>query len=76
MLVQKEEKQLKDERKKMRERRQVDAKVAFRYTDRGHVFVAMNKAGLTNQTQQKHMLPIKSICKFCKTKNIATRDHT
>ena len=29
-------------------------------------FVAVNKADVTNHTHQKHMLPHKSVCQFCK----------
>ena len=60
MLAEKEEKRRNDDRKKLRERRQVDAKVSLR------CFVTVNKAGLTNHTCQKHMLPLKSMCQLCK----------
>ena len=66
VLAEKEEKRRKDERKKLRERRQVDAEVALCCTHPACVFVAVNKAGLTNHTCQKHVLPIKSMCQFCK----------
>ena len=48
MLAEKEEKRRKGERKKLRERRQVDAEVAHRCTHHACIFVAVNKAGLTN----------------------------
>ena len=66
VLAEKKEKRWKDERKKLRERRQVDVEVALHYTHPACVFVAVNKAGLTNHTCQKHMLPLKSMCQFCK----------
>ena len=66
MLAEKEEKRWKDERKKLRERRQVDAEVAPCCTHPSCVFVAVNKTDLTNRTRQKHMLPLMSMCQFCK----------
>ena len=82
MLAEKEKKGQKDERKKLRERRQVDAEVALRCTHPACVIFAVNKAGLTNHTHQKHMLPpcVSSARNFINrvfitTKNIATRDY-
>ena len=65
VLAEMEEKSRKDEWKKLRERRQVDAEVALCYTHPACVLVAVNQAGLTIHTRQKHMLPIKSMCQFC-----------
>ena len=66
VLAEKEEKRQKDERKKLIERRQVNAEVAIHSTYPTYVFVAVNKAGLTNHTRKKHMLPIKYMSQFCK----------
>ena len=57
---------MKDKRKKLRERRQVDAEVALCCAHPAFIFVVVNKAGLTNHTHQKHMVPLKSMCQFCK----------
>ena len=62
MVAKKEERRQKNERKKLRERRQVDAEVTLRCTHPACVFVSVNKAGLTNHTRQKHILPLKSMC--------------
>ena len=84
VVAEKEEKRRKDERKKLRERRQVDAEVGLCCTHPACVFVVVNKAGLTNYTRQKHMLPLKFMCQFCNnyfidrvfitTKDMATRE--
>ena len=44
----------------------MDAEVALRSIHPACVFVAVNMAGLTNKTRQKHMLPIKFMYQFCK----------
>ena len=54
VLAEKEEKRRKDEKKKLRERRQVDAEVALRCTHPACVFVVVNKVGLTNHTPETH----------------------
>ena len=66
MLPEKEEKRRIDERKKLKERRQVDVEVALRCTHPAFVYIAVYKAGLTNHTCQKNILTIKSVCHFCK----------
>ena len=64
----------------------MDVEVALGCTHPACVFIAVNKAGLTNHTCQKHMLPLKSMISsannfffikrvFITPKNIATRDH-
>ena len=54
----------KDERKKLSEWRQVDAEEAICYVHPSCIFMAENKAGLTNHACQKHMLLQKSQFQF------------
>ena len=64
--VEPEEKRHTDERKKLREQRQVDVEEALCCVHPSCVVMAVNKAGLTNLARQKLMLPHKSQCQFCR----------
>ena len=60
-----EEKQRKDERKRLREQRQADVEAGLHCDLPGCSFVAVNKAGLTNHQRQRHAPTQVAVCDFC-----------
>ena len=59
------EKKQKDERKRRREGRQMISEAALKCDHPECEFVALNKAGLTNHTRQKHQQPQFAQCVHC-----------
>ena len=59
------EKKQKDDKKRRREGRQMAAEAALHCEYSECTFVALNRAGLTNHTRQKHQLPHFNQCTHC-----------
>ena len=60
-----EEVKQKDERRRRRENRLVQANAALSCPHPGCVFVALSKAGLVNHCRQKHQQPLHAQCMHC-----------